>query len=181
MSRNSNLHCVKPTLEQLEERSQPSILLGGAIQQNLATPLNNMVTDMTNARTDLQVQFNLLKTPPAGFTLAQAETAFGKGAADFQRMLNDQRAITVTSSADVAFIRAAAVGEFTEGDPTDLILLTFGHFIGFDPTKVLTDPVTQANNLNDSVVQGWVNTDFFTTSPLFTHSTWAQVTVTPAF
>jgi hypothetical protein len=193
MSRNSKTTIVKPQLEQLEERSLPSFLLGGlfsatgstTVQQNLLPPLNAMFTDMQNAKTDLQTQFTLLHAPPSPITDAQADDAFAKGAADFQRMLNDQHAISAIIVADNNFIRAAAFAELAEGgDPTDAIIVVIGPAFGLNPTKALTSVETQANNLiNGSDVQTWVNTDFFGTTPsgFQTHSTWKQVTATPSF
>ncbi|HTU90114.1 MAG TPA: hypothetical protein VMF69_08575 [Gemmataceae bacterium] len=46
MSRSSNVRFIKPMLEKLEERALPSFLLSGNAVSQLATPLNNMVTDM---------------------------------------------------------------------------------------------------------------------------------------
>jgi hypothetical protein len=195
MSRNANLNFVKPMLEELEERAQPSFLINGlfsatgpvTVQQNLLTPLNAMFTDMQNAKNDLGAQFTALHAPPMPLTLATAETDYAKGAADYQRMLNDQHAISATVTADNNFIRAAAFVEFTEGDATDAIIVVFGPAFGLNPTKALTNVQSQANNLVAGTdVQTWVNTDFFLTSPLFTHATWAatppfQVTVVPSF
>jgi hypothetical protein len=184
MNRNSSILNAKPCLESLEERCMPSFLLGGAVGQ-LAQPLTAMVADMNAAKTDLATQFHTLTTiGTGGGTTAQgqAEVAFGKGSADWQRMLNDQHAITATSKADVAFINAVALSEFAQGDAIDLIVLRFGGIFGIHPTNQFTDPVTQANNIiNDTTVQNEVNTDFFFTSPLFTHNTFNQEITTPTF
>src|SRR5690348_13409587 len=146
MSRNSNASFVKPKLEQLEDRVQPSFLLSGAVQQ-LTPPPNNILTDMKNASTDLQAQFTLIKnnTAPTN-TFAGAEVTADMAVADWQRILNDSAAIKATVNAELAFIRAVAFAEFSEGDSTDAILVLFGPVIGFDPTKTLTNDVTQANN-----------------------------------
>lgn len=161
MSRASTARFVKPTLEQLEERSQPSVLLFGNGVQQLAQPLNNMVSDMKSASTDLQSQFNLIKNVQApANTFPGAEVTANKAVADWQRILNDSAAIKATVNADLLFIRAVAFSEFQAGDPTDLIILTFGPLLGFNPTKALTDTVTQANNiLNDPTLQSIVNTN----------------------
>jgi hypothetical protein len=184
MNRNSNVRFVKPKLEELEDRVQPSFLLQGTVQAQLLPPLQSVFTDMQSAKNDLQTQFNLLHTTGALTTDAQAEASFARGAADFQRMLNDQHAITLTVNADTAFIRAAAFAEFAEGDPIDAIIVVFGPAIGFNPTSALTNVQTQANTLiNGNDVQTWINTDFFPTTPsgFETHATWAQVTQTPLF
>ncbi|HEY7152480.1 MAG TPA: hypothetical protein VH575_00840 [Gemmataceae bacterium] len=183
MIRNRTTHFVKPMLEQLEERAQPSFLLSGAVQQ-LATPLNNMVKDMQSAQTDLNTQFTLIKngTAPAN-TFAGAETTAAKAIADWQRILNDSAAITATSNADLAFIRAAAFAVAGEGDPTDAIILFIGPLIGFNPTSALTTPVTQANNIvNDPTLQMIVNTNLHSLN-MFVDSTTpiSGVTVTPTF
>jgi hypothetical protein len=193
MNRNTNTRFVKPMLEELEERAQPSFLLDGlfsaggptTVQNNLLPPLQAMFTDMQNAKADLKLQFTLLTTPGALITDAQGETVYAKGAADFQRMRNDQATIATSINADNNFIRAAAFAEFAEGDTTDAIIVVFGPAFGLDPTKALTNVGTQANNLiNGSDVQTWVNTNFPLTNPLVpldTMATWAQVTVTPSF
>ncbi len=175
---------AKPRLEQLEERDQPSFLLGTNAVQQLATPLNNMVKDMQSASTDLQAQFTLIKnnTPPTN-TFAGAEQVADKAIGDWQRILNDAASIKATSAADLAFIRAVAFAEFQAGDSLDLVILTFGPLIGFNPTKPLTDAVDQANKiLNDPTLQSIVNTNLHT---LNTHidSTLpiSQVTVAPTF
>ncbi|HWG43724.1 MAG TPA: hypothetical protein VN688_13130 [Gemmataceae bacterium] len=181
MNRNLSIHSVKPCLETLEGRCLPSFVLGGAINQ-LAQPLNAMVADMNSAKADLAVQFNVLHGGTA--TNAQADEAFGKGSADWQRMLNDQHAITLTSSADVAFINAVALTEFVQGDAIDLIVLRFGGIFGLHPTNALTNPVTQANNINsDTTVQTEVTTDFFGTTPsgFQTHNTFNDEITTPTF
>ena len=184
MSRNTNIRFVKPMLEELEERAQPSFLLSGTNQQLLLPQLQSMFTDMQNAKTDLQTQFTALHTKQPTVGVGEAQQAYAKGAADYQRMLNDQHAITATVNADTNFIRAAAFAEFTEGDATDAIIVMFGPLMGFNPTNVLTNVETQANNLiNGNDVQTWVNTNFFPTTPVgfLTAATWAQHAQTPSF
>jgi hypothetical protein len=183
MIRNSNVRFVKPMLEQLEDRIQPSFLLGGAVQQ-LATPLNNMVTDMNNASTDLQAQFTLIKnnTAPAN-TYSGAEVVETKAVADWQRILNDSAAINATVPVLQTFIQTAAFSEFQAGDKTDVLVLFFGSFLGINPLQPLTATVTQANNiLNNSTLQSIVNTNLNSldihvdsTTPI------SQVTVAPSF
>ena len=50
-----SVRCTKPALEVLEERSLPSFLLSGALNQ-LAQPLNNMVADLNAAKTALTTE-----------------------------------------------------------------------------------------------------------------------------
>jgi len=184
MISNMNVHSIKPILEHLEDRVQPSFLTAGTVQAQLVPNLNAIFSDMQSAKTDLQVRFTNLHTSPPGYTDALAEADYGKGAADYQRMLNDQHAIQAVVNADIAFIRAAAIAEFSEGDQTDALLVFFGPLIGFNPTSALTAVVTQANNLiNGNDVTTWVNTDFFPTTPsgFETHNTFAQEVTTPTF
>src|SRR5579871_6279597 len=98
MTRRSKICFVKPILELLEDRSQPSILLTGAVQQ-LATPLNNIISDMNSASTDLQLQFSLIKgnTAPAN-TNAGAQTVQMQAVGDWQRILNDSAALKAAVS-----------------------------------------------------------------------------------
>jgi hypothetical protein len=157
---NANVRSFQPMLEKLEDRAQPSFLLAGAVQQ-LTPTLNNIVSDMKSASTDLQAQFTLIKnnTAPTN-TYAGAEVVADKAVADWQRILNDSAAIKAVVNTDIAFIHAAAVAEFSEGDNTDALLVFFGPVIGFDPTKALRDTVTQANNiLNDPTLQNIVATN----------------------
>ncbi|HEY7329606.1 MAG TPA: hypothetical protein VH592_18350 [Gemmataceae bacterium] len=183
MNRFTKGRSVKPILEQLEDRIQPSFLLAGAVQQ-LTTPLNNMISDMKTAQTDLQAQFALLvaNTPPAN-TFPGAEVIADKMVSDFQRILNDAAAIKAIVANEVAFIQAAATAEFTEGDNTDLLILLVGPLIGFTPTKSLTDLVTQANNiLNDPNVQSIVNMNLHTVNTHVDSTTpIVQETVAPTF
>lgn len=182
MSRNANKNFAKPMLEELEERTQPSFLILGAVQMYLEPPLQNKVTDMQVAKVDLQTQFTLLskvQTPP--LTVAQAETAYAKGSADYQRMLNDQQSISSTVASDIQFISGAAFSELVGGDPVDVLLLVYGPLGGFDPIGDLNSYQTQANSIiNGNDVQTWVHTSFNTTSPLSTSNTFAAATQTPS-
>lgn len=150
MSRKSNLQFVKPMLEQLEDRVQPSFLLSGVVQQQLAVPLNNMVADMKTAQGHLQFDFNQVINNANNNNLAGAIKSFGIAVGDYQQMLTDLHSINATSAADMAFIKAAAFAEFQSGDATDLVVLIYGPNFGIDPTKSLTDPVQQANNIIQS-------------------------------
>ncbi len=83
--------------------------------------------------------------------------------ADWQRILSDSATIKATVSAELAFIRAAAFAEFSSGDSTYALLVLFGPVLGIDPTKSLSNTVTQANNiLTDPTLQGIVNTNLHT-------------------
>ncbi|HEY7307745.1 MAG TPA: hypothetical protein VH643_00130 [Gemmataceae bacterium] len=171
MKRNANVRFVKPMLEQLEARVQPSFLLAGAVQQQFLPPLQAMLTDMQTAKGNLANNFTMLTTPGKVTNVGDAETQYAAGAANFSQMVSDQHAINATVTADNAFIRAAAMAEFTEGDPTDLILVTFGPLIGFNPTSSLTNVQTQANSLiNGSDVQTWISKDFTTIPTSFISS-----------
>lgn len=196
MSRNSNVSFVKPRLEALEERVQPSplvssstatvpsFLLNGAVAP-LATPLNNMINDMNSAASDLKTQFSNLQTntlpTPGSFDGAQQVT--GKMIADWQRILNDSAAITATSNVDMAFIREAAFTEFQQGNATDAILLVFGPLIGFDPTSAITNPVSQANSIvTNATLQSIVNQNLHSVNSLVdTTVPISQLTVAPSF
>lgn len=184
MSRNSNVRFVKPILEKLEDRALPSFLLSGNAISQLATPLNNMVTDMKSASTDLQAQFTLIsnKTAPAN-TFAGAEVVADKAVADWQRILNDSAAIKALSSDYQNAISTIVFAEFQSGDSLDLIILNFGSFFGLHPLKPLTDPVTQANNIvTDSTLQSIVSTNLHTLNNFVDSTTpIAQETVTPSF
>ena len=50
MKRNSSVRFVKPRLEKLEDRVQPSFLLSGTVQQQLLPPLQAMLTDLQAAK-----------------------------------------------------------------------------------------------------------------------------------
>ena len=184
MKRNSNVRFVKPMLEQLEERLQPSFLLAGAVQQQFLPPLQAVLTDMQTSKTNLQTNFTKLTAPGMVTSQSEAETQYAAGAANFSSMVNDQHAITAMVNMDNAFIRAAALAEFMEGDTTDEILVLFGPLIGFNPTSSLTDVQTQANNLiNGKDVQTWINTDFSATTPFIASpaATWDDLVRTPSF
>lgn len=182
MSRNLSVRFAKPMLEKLEDRALPSFLMSSNIVADLAKPLNNMVTDMKSASTDLQAQFTLIKnnTAPTN-AFPGAEVVADQAVADWQRILNDSASIKAVVNAETAFIRAAAFAELSTGDTTDAILLFFGPLLGFDPLKALTSTVTQADTiLNDPTLQNIINTNLHTlnghvdsTTPI------AQVTVTP--
>lgn len=182
MIRSSKVRSVKPILERLEDRIQPSFLLAGAVQQ-LAKPLNNTLSDMQSASTDLQAQFTLIKnqTAPAN-GYAGAQMTQNKAVADWQRILNDSAAIKATVNTEAAFIHAAAFAELAEGDNTDAILLVFGPLFGFNPINALTDIVPQADKIvTDPTLQKIVNTNLNSLSPWIDSTTpISDVTVAPS-
>ena len=186
MSRTKSVSFIKPMLEQLEERAQPSFLFGSNAIQQLAQPLNNMVTDMTNAQNDLGAQFAKLQANSAAAgtnTFAGAEKVAEIMVSDWQRILSEAAAINATVNADVAFINTVAFSEFTNGDSLDLIILRFGPAIGFNPLTPLTNTVTQANNiLNNPNSQSIVNLNLQTVNNHIDSTTpISQVTFNPTF
>jgi hypothetical protein len=147
----------KPTLERLEERAQPSVLFPNNLATQLAAPLNALVADMTAAQKDLATQVG--KIPGGVVNGGPALPAFAQAAADYQRLLTDQKAIGAQSDADVTFLKALAGAEFLSGDATDLLALDIGPMYGINPTAPLTTPVTQtAQILNDPTVQSLIAT-----------------------
>jgi hypothetical protein len=184
MKRNSNVRFVKPMLEHLEARVQPSFLLAGTVQQQLLPPLQAMFTDMQTAKGNLQNNFTMLTTPGMVTSAGQAETQYAAGAANYSQMVSDQHAINATVTADIAFIRAAAMAELTEGDSTDALLVFFGPLIGFNPTSSLTNVQTQANSLiSGNDVQTWISKDFsmVPTSFISSPEMWDGLVRTPTF
>ncbi len=190
MRRSSTIHSVKPCLEQLEQRDQPSLLLSGNAVPQLAQPLNNMVQDMQNARTDLKteyqtiVSFGIESVANPHFTadLPVAETAYGRAVGDWQRIVSDQHAIQAISNADVTFIATVAFSEFSQGDATDLVVLKYGPAFGINATAPLTNPVTQADNIfADPTLHADINADLALLSPLYTSLTIAEAAQTPSF
>lgn len=185
MSRHANAHFVKPTLEHLEERALPSFLFpSDAAVQQLSQPMNTTIQTMQKTAADLKAQFQIIisfgKETPDNSHFAHdlpiAETAYGKAAGDWLRILADKNAIQIASSTAVAFINAVAISEFLAGDPVDLIVLRYGSYFRIpNPTKPITDPVSQANSIvNDPTLQKEINTDFSSLSPLYTPSTIAD-------
>lgn len=190
MRRSSDVSSFKPELEQLEDRIQPSFLLSGAVQ-TLATPLNNMVTDMKNAANDIKtVQFPALtafgeesvSSPTFTAHLPGEETAYGKAIGDWQRILTDQHAIQALSAADVSFLNAVALTEAASGDVTDFIILRFGPIFGINVTAPLTTPVNQAASVvADTTLQADITADPATISALYTTTTIMEAAQTPGF
>jgi hypothetical protein len=166
MTAKKSVHFVKPALEALEGRSLPSFLLSGAVAQ-LAQPMNNMLTDLNSAKTALtSVQTALFNEQFNQDSVATVAQNFAKGAADYQRMLNDAHSIAATSVADLAFINAAAAYEFQHGDPMDYLVLHYGPLLGINATAPLTTPVGQANTTLQSV-QTIANQTYHNVGPSF--------------
>jgi hypothetical protein len=184
MTSKKSVRFTKPSLEVLEGRSLPSFLMSGAVNQ-LAQPMNNMVADLNAARTALTTAQTALlfeqlpvSTPPT--IVAQN---FAHGAAAYQRMLNDVHLIAATSTADLAFIKAAAVAELMQGDPMDFLVVNLGPAFGIDVTTPLTTPVDQANTTLQSV-QSIVNQTYFNvglTGQKFNLPSMASQTTAPSF
>jgi hypothetical protein len=179
MNRNANVGSVKPVLEQLEGRDMPSFLLGGAVPQ-LAAPLATINQDLTNSaaalHTDVAAVFS------AG-TKQGAEIALGNATADWQRMVTDQHAIQATANANLAFINAAAMAEFQNGDSLDLIVLYFGPAFGIHATSPLTDQMGKADaTINGHDVQTDISTNLGFASKLDTiHYILKEQVPTPSF
>lgn len=189
MSCTSNVHFAKPMLEKLEDRALLSFLLSGNAVSQLATPLNNMVSDMKSAASDLKTQFNIIQTQtppgtgPLGLTFNGAEQVTGKMIADWQRILSDQAAVKTLSSNYQTAIGIIALAEFQEGDALDLIILDFGSLIGVHPLASLTSIVNQADSIaTDSTLLNIVGQNLHTVNS-YVDSTLpiSQEVVTPSF
>ena len=171
MRHNANTNTVKPTLERLEDRLQPSVLFGAGSSINiLVTPLNSILADMQTARAKLATDFNnavtLLGTNPNGDNVRTFVFPFGKAVADYQQILTDQAAIHLTVSTDQSFLQAVALAEAVAGDPTDFLILNFFKGSTFDPTTQLTNVQNQANQIvNDPTVLSEVSKQFFLRAP----------------
>lgn len=173
---------IRPSLETLERRDQPSFLMTGATSA-LVQPLNTIFQDMQMAQSRLQQNVQFFQANGNGTTAQQIAStqAFAKATAAYQEILNDQHAITLLANADKNFIVQAAVFEAFNGDTTDYFLLVQGPFFGFDVNAQFTNVVTQANNLaNDGNVTGPANTAFIL-GGAFNIGTPAGQTTPPAF
>ncbi|HEY7423656.1 MAG TPA: hypothetical protein VH682_05370 [Gemmataceae bacterium] len=163
MNRSSRTHSVKPMLEQLEDRVQPSLLLGGNAVAQLVAPVDNALKDLQTMQTQLgnstqgdfanaQAALKTLTTP-AGITstnIANFQVAFGKVVTDYRQMLNDQHTIQATANAATSFLNTAAFSELLTGDAVDFIILKFFPGSSFDPTTAFTKDVQQANDIMSS-------------------------------
>lgn len=171
MSRKLNARLVKPMLERLEDRLQPSVLLGGNVPNTLVNQVNTVLTDMQHAQTNLTVDYNSAVTAlganPNGDNVRQFAHPFGKAVADYQQILNDQATIHQMVSTDNTLLQEVALAEFTSGDPVDLIILTLFKGSSFDPTTQLTNVQKQADQiLQNTTLQNEINHIFDLRNPL---------------
>jgi hypothetical protein len=166
-----NIRLVKPMLEQLEDRLQPSVLVGSNVVPTLVNQVNTVLTDMQHAQTKLTTDTNnaanevaLTMTGPNGDDVRVFAHDFGKAVADYQRILSDQATIHSMVSTDTAVLQGVAMAEFQAGDPIDLVILSFFKGTSFDPTTQLTHIQTQADKIaTDKTVRDEVH---FTTFDL---------------
>jgi hypothetical protein len=170
MSRNLNARSVKPKLEQLEDRLQPSVLLGSNAVGTLVNQVNTVLTDMQHAQNNLTTDFNSAVTAlgnnPNGDNVRQFAHPFGKAVADYQQILNDQATIHLMVNTDNTFLQQVALAEAMSGDPTDLLILTFFRGSNFDPTTQLTNVQNQADQIRqDTTLQNEVNHIFDLRNP----------------
>jgi hypothetical protein len=170
MSRSLNARLVKPMLERLEDRLQPSVLLGSNAVNTLVSQVNTVLTDMQHAQTKLTTDFNAAVTTltnnPNGDNVRLWSHPFGKAVADYQQILSDQAAIHSMVSTDTTVLQEVAVAEFQSGDPIDLIILSFFKGTSLDPTTQLTHVQTQADQiLQDPTLQSEINHIFDLRAP----------------
>lgn len=171
MSRKLNARSVKPALEQLEDRLQPSVLLGGNAVNTLVNQANTVLTDMQHAQVKLTTDYNAavtaLGTNPNGDNVRQFVHPFGQAVADYQQLLTDKAAIHQMVSTDNTLLQEVALAELTTGDPVDFIILTYFKGTGFDPTTQLTNVQNQADQiLQDTTLKNEVNHTFYLRNPL---------------
>lgn len=171
MSRNLNARLVKPMLEQLEDRFQPSVLLGSNVVPTMVNQANTVLTDMQHAQVNLKTDYNAAVTAlganPNGDNVRQFAHPFGKAVADYQQILTDQAAIHLMVSTDNTVLQEVASAELMSGDPIDFAILTFFKGTAFDPTTQLTHVQSQADQIRqDTTVQTEVNHIFDLRNPL---------------
>jgi len=166
MSRNLNARYVKPTLEQLEDRVTPTVLLGNSPVINaMLTGVNNVLADMKTAQGNLKTDFTAagaaLTNNPNGDNVRDWSHPFGKAVADYQQILSDQASIHQMVTTDNAVLQGVAVSELVSGDPIDFIILTFFPNSGFNPATQLKNVQNQADQIRtDTTVQNEVNFTF---------------------
>lgn len=170
MRNNTSVPTVKPMLERLEDRIQPSILFPGTAVNALVTPLQNVLSDMQTAQKNLTTDYNnavaALGTTPNYDTVRAFVTPFTKAVADYQQIVSDQAAIHVMVSSDQMFLQQVAISEVFAGDPIDFIILNFFKGSAFDPTTKLTAVQTQADQiLKDPTLQSEITHQFMLISP----------------
>jgi hypothetical protein len=158
-------------LERLEDRLQPSVLVGSNAVNTLASQVNTVLTDMQHAQSNLTTDFNsavtALGTNPNGDNVRQFAHPFSKAVADYQQILNDQATIHLMVSTDNTFLQQVAVTEAMSGDPIDLLVLTFFRGSPFDPSTQLTNVQNQADQIRqDSTLQSEINHIFDLRNPL---------------
>lgn len=171
MSRRLNARLVKPRLERLEDRLQPSVLFGSNAVNTLVNQVNTVLTDMQHAQTKLTTDYNAAVTAlgifPNGDNVRQFARPFGKAVADYQQILSDQAAIHQMVSTDASFLQQLALAEFLSGDPVDLVILTFFKGTSFDATTQLTNVQTQADKiLQDTTLKSEINHIFNLRNPV---------------
>jgi len=171
MSRKLNSRSVKPMLEHLEDRYQPSVLMGGNVVPTLVNQVNTVLTDMQHAQVKLTTDYNAavtaLGTNPNGDNVRAFAHPFGQAVADYQQILNDQATINSMVSTDTTVLQEVALAEFSAGDPIDLVILTFFKGSSFDPTTQLKNVQNQANQfLQDTTLQNEINHIFDLRNPL---------------
>lgn len=185
MSRKSNVSFVKPRLEELEDRVQPSFILAGGPNQ-LAAPVGNVVQDMNNAVSKLTSDIGAIRS--AG-TAASAQASFANAAADYQRIWNDHNTVTTFVNIDITIINTIATTEFLEtGDTIDLAIVRIPFWTNFfNPFGTLNNNLNQANSIwNNGSLTGSNSTDITTpanmlNSLLDTTQTIQQSASTPSF
>jgi hypothetical protein len=157
-------------LERLEDRLQPSVLIGSNAVNTLVNQVNTVLTDMQHAQSNLATDFNSAVTAlgnnPNGDNVRQFAHPFGKAVADYQQILNDQATIHLMVNTDTTFLQQVAVAEAMSGDPIDLVVLTFFKGSPFDPTTQLTHVQNQADQIQqDTTLQSEINHIFDLRSP----------------
>jgi len=171
MSRKLNTRLVKPMLERLEDRLQPSVLLGGQVVPTMVNQVNTVLTDMQHAQVKLTTDYNAAVTAlgpnPNGDNVRQFVHPFGKAVADYQQILNDQATIHLMVSTDNTVLHEVASAELISGDPIDFVILSFFKGSSFDPTTQLTHVQTQADQiLQDPTLNTEINNTFFLRNPM---------------
>jgi hypothetical protein len=163
MSHQRDARFIQPTLEALEDRDLPSILLSDAIDL-LLQPMRHMIDDLNIAMGPLRSAQAALVAEQGNPTPANVVAEnFATAAAYYQRILNDQHAIAATSATDLAFVTAISLIEFQNGDPIDLFLVEFGPLFGFFQVSSLSGPASTADSIihlpsvQDMVNQSYTN------------------------
>jgi hypothetical protein len=171
MSRKLNSRLVKPMLEHLEDRYQPSVLMGSNVVPTMVNQVNTVLTDMQHAQVKLTTDYNAAVTAlgnnPNGDNVRAFAHPFGKAVADYQQILNDQATIHSMVSTDNTVLQGVALAEFSAGDPIDLVILTFFKGTSFDPTTQLKNVQNQADQvLQNTTLQNEINHIFDLRNPL---------------